>query len=164
MRAVAVCGVLRHILDRMWQADRPRIGAVMFVFRPDAKFLMFHRTKGCGQGQWSVPGGKVEHGETVRETAIREVKEETGLRVQGARIIAVTEEAPCSCGEHWLTFWLKSEGPVQGEPVLNEEGDQFRWVRWGDWPQPLWQPYWDDLFTALNSEQRIGMTGGMAHD
>ena len=37
------------------------------------------------KGEWSIPGGRQEAGETVRETAVREVREETGLTIGDLR-------------------------------------------------------------------------------
>lgn len=134
----------------------------MFVCRPDGTFLMQRQVSGCAIGTWSLPGGKVRKGESIREAAIREVREETGIRVQGNRIVAITEAPSCPCSKHKIIFWLKSEGTIPGEdPILNYGSSDFQWVKWGDWPQPLWQPYWDDLFKALNSSHKVGMAGGL---
>ncbi len=43
------------------------------------------------QGQWSIPGGLLEVGETLREAAIREAYEETGLRVEAGKLLGVFE-------------------------------------------------------------------------
>ena len=147
----------------MWQANRPRIAVAVFVCRPDGMFLMQRgsRSRYCGAGEWSVPGGKVRNGETAREAAVREVRAETGLRIQGVQTVAVTEQPLCACGEHWITFWLKTEGGVIGSLDTTKNTDGHQWVKWGDWPQPLYQPQWDNLFDTLDSSHRISMTGGL---
>ena len=45
----------------------------------DGNLLLVRRGHGPAAGQWSVPGGRVEHGETIAEAVVREVREETGL-------------------------------------------------------------------------------------
>jgi 8-oxo-dGTP diphosphatase len=43
------------------------------------QILLIRRAHGPGQGTWSVPGGRVEWGETMAEAVVRELREETGL-------------------------------------------------------------------------------------
>jgi 8-oxo-dGTP pyrophosphatase MutT (NUDIX family) len=40
-------------------------------------------------GSWSIPGGRMEPGETIRQTAIRETREETGYKVELARLVGI---------------------------------------------------------------------------
>ena len=69
--------------------SRPRpilsVGAV--VFRRD-EVLLVRRGRPPFAGHWSIPGGKVEPGETMREAVLREVAEETGVR---ARVIGLID-------------------------------------------------------------------------
>ena len=43
------------------------------------ELLMVRRATDPGKGRWALPGGRVEHGETVAEATLRELEEETGL-------------------------------------------------------------------------------------
>ena len=52
------------------------VGAVAVV---DGRLLLIRRGHGPAAGEWSVPGGRVEGGETLAEAIVREVGEETGL-------------------------------------------------------------------------------------
>ena len=58
---------------------RPVLAASAAVFR-GREVLLVKRGQKLGQGLWSLPGGKVEFGETVGNAALREVLEETGIR------------------------------------------------------------------------------------
>lgn len=58
-----------------------RTAAAIILF-PDNKILLIKRSTKVFRGYWALPGGKVETGETVEEAVVREVREETGLKVK----------------------------------------------------------------------------------
>lgn len=70
-------GYIREL--RKLVGHRPLIlpGAVVLVFNNEGKLLLQHRS----DGGWGLPGGLMELGESLEETARREVKEETGLDI-----------------------------------------------------------------------------------
>lgn len=59
-------------------ATRPVLAASVAVFR-DGKVLLATRTKPPADRLWSLPGGKVEAGETLEQAALRELEEEVGV-------------------------------------------------------------------------------------
>ena len=63
-----------------------RLGASAIIFNDEGKFLL---TKRADNGEWCLPGGAVEAGESVAEACIREVFEETGLNVRVKRLVGV---------------------------------------------------------------------------
>lgn len=66
------------------------------VITDDARrILLIRRGHPPGEGQWSVPGGRVEPGESDAEAVVREVREETGLEVRAGTLLgAVVREGP----------------------------------------------------------------------
>lgn len=69
---------------------RPVVGVGVVVFREDA-VLLVRRGRPPRLGEWSLPGGGQETGETVREAALREVREETGLEVELIGLVDVVD-------------------------------------------------------------------------
>ncbi|HET7528912.1 MAG TPA: NUDIX domain-containing protein [Candidatus Saccharimonadales bacterium] len=58
--------------------EQPRVGVGVMVFRNGSQVLL-HRRKGShGAGEYASPGGHLEHGESVEECVLREIKEEAG--------------------------------------------------------------------------------------
>ena len=68
--------------------ERPMVGVGVVVWR-GPQFLLIRRGKPPRAGSWSLPGGMQELGETVRETAAREIREETGLEIEVSDLIDV---------------------------------------------------------------------------
>lgn len=69
---------------------RPLVGVGAVVQMGD-KILLVQRAEEPGKGLWSIPGGLVEVGETLRDAAKREVEEETGISVEIGELIDVME-------------------------------------------------------------------------
>ncbi len=68
--------------------DRPIVG-VGAVIVEDGRALVVRRASEPLKGRWSIPGGAVEVGETLREAAAREALEETGLAVEAGEVLEV---------------------------------------------------------------------------
>ena len=67
--------------------DRPLVGIGAVVLRP-ASALLIRRAQAPSAGQWSIPGGAQEIGETAEAAARRELREETGLTVGALHLVA----------------------------------------------------------------------------
>jgi 8-oxo-dGTP diphosphatase len=70
--------------------ERPVVSVGAVVVNGD-RVLLIKRGQPPLQGQWSLPGGVVEIGETLREAVVREVREETGLEVEAGAVIEVLD-------------------------------------------------------------------------
>ncbi len=91
-------------------------GASVFVAR--------RKPGGSMGGKWEFPGGKLEAGESDRDAAIREFREEFNLEIAVGP--AIGESSFCNCGKQYeLVAMLVG---FEGEPRSLHEHDQFRWV------------------------------------
>jgi 8-oxo-dGTP diphosphatase len=71
----------------------PCVGAV--VFDPQGRLLMIQRGHDPGAGLWSIPGGRIEPGETDEQALVRELLEETNLHVIVGKFVgSVRREGP----------------------------------------------------------------------
>jgi ADP-ribose pyrophosphatase YjhB (NUDIX family) len=70
--------------------DRPIVGVGAVIVNKD-RVLLARRARPPLQGRWSIPGGVVELGETLRQAAEREALEETGLVVKAKEVVEVLD-------------------------------------------------------------------------
>jgi 8-oxo-dGTP diphosphatase len=109
----------------------PRVGIGAVVLRPDG-VLLVRRGRPPALGQWSIPGGAQELGETVEAAARRELFEETGLRVGALTLVAHVDSIhPDPDGRiryHYtiLDFAARWQG---GEPVPGDDVTAAAFVR-----------------------------------
>jgi mutator protein MutT len=68
----------------------PVVGVGGVVIR-DGRALLIRRGTPPLQGRWSIPGGRVEWGETIEQAVLRELREETGLEARAIELIEVVE-------------------------------------------------------------------------
>jgi 8-oxo-dGTP diphosphatase len=68
--------------------ELPLVGVGAIIIEGD-RVLLVKRAHPPIQGQWSIPGGVLEVGEMVREAAVREAREETGLVVEPGELLGV---------------------------------------------------------------------------
>lgn len=76
--------------DKRTYLDHPFVGVGAVVWRGD-EFLLVQRSKEPRRGEWTIPGGRQDIGETVRETAIREIMEETHVQIEIVGLVDVVD-------------------------------------------------------------------------
>lgn len=95
----------------------------------DGCLLMVKRGQGARVGDWAVPGGRQEFGETLAETAIREVREETGLIVEVGDIAWVGDALDDADPPAWHYTLVDFHATVVGgELIAGDDALEVRWV------------------------------------
>lgn len=95
------------------------------VHDPDGRLLLIRRAHPPGKGLWSLPGGRVEHGESDEAALIREVREETGLTVEVNDLVGTVERA----GPAGARFDIYDYAATVSAGTLRP-GDDASAVRW----------------------------------
>jgi 8-oxo-dGTP diphosphatase len=112
--------------------DFPRVGVGAVVIK-DSKVLLVRRGIPPSEGFWAIPGGHVELGETLQETAEREILEETRIVIKaGDPIYAFDLIERDDSGRirfHFIVVDVEGEY-VSGEPRGSDDALEARWLSW----------------------------------
>ena len=94
-----------------------------------------------GEGTWTMPGGKLHFGERLEDGAYREVREETGIKINKKKLKLISVSNDIVPGAHFITLGFLCEN-FQGEPKVMEPDEITEW-RWSDLkklPRPIFFP------------------------
>jgi 8-oxo-dGTP diphosphatase len=108
------------------RASAPEV-AVGAVCTHLGALLLVRRGRGPAQGEWSVPGGRVEWGETLHEAVVRETYEETGLEVVVDRFLGWVERIHDPYHYVILDFEV-SMLDRSSAPVAGDDAAEVAWV------------------------------------
>ena len=141
--------------------EKKRVGAGfgVIVLNGDGKVLLGRRHPDPDKadsafrsaGEWSLPGGKLEWGETFEEGSIRETKEETDLTIKNPKVISVhnckNEHA------HFMTVGILAE-KYEGEPKVMEPNEmtEWGWFDLNDLPSPRYFPSFEVIENYKNKQ------------
>jgi len=112
------------------RATRPVLAASIAVFR-DGKVLLATRTRPPADQLWSLPGGKVEAGESLEDAALRELEEEVGVtaRIIGFnRHVEIVGREPDGAVTHHFVIASFVGAWVSGEPRPGPEAGAVLWA------------------------------------
>ena len=107
----------------------PRLAVGAVVLRGDGAVLLVRRARPPAVGSWTLPGGKVEDGETPEQAIAREVLEETGLRVEVGEILETLVLEREGFSYRIVDFLCRGEGEVAGA----DDVSAARWVLPHEW-------------------------------
>jgi 8-oxo-dGTP diphosphatase len=104
---------------------RPELCVGAIVRRRDT-LLLVRRGREPAIGTWSVPGGRVERGETMAQAVERELAEETGLLGRCGRLVGWVERI--SDEHHFVIADFEVELEGEDEPRAGDDADEARFV------------------------------------
>ena len=116
--------------DDRFYPSRPVLAASVAVLR-EGRILLAMRGKPPSEGLFSLPGGKVEIGETLGEAALRELREEVGVEAKLIGLIAPVEfieRDEKGHIRHHVVIAAHAARWVSGEPQTGPEAKEIRWV------------------------------------
>lgn len=134
----------------------PKVAVGILVINKDRILLGERHPALPAGGFWSIPIGRLEWGEMIKECGLRELKEESGLTAENLRFISIHNVVlPES---HFLTMCLLAEG-VKGEPGVTspQEIVQWKWFKTSNLPNPLLYPI-QDMIRAYEEQKNEGFS------
>lgn len=112
-------------------AEKRPLCAVGAIVLERGELLLVKRDREPARNQWSLPGGRVEWGESLREAVTREVREETGIEIEVEGLAGIAERIiPDDEGDvsfHYviMDFWAR---PKSRDIVAGDDAIEARWV------------------------------------
>jgi len=120
--------------------ERPKIGVGVIIIKGN-KVLLGKRKNSHGKGCWCFPGGHLEFNEEIENCAIREVEEETGIKIKNLKRVTFTNDIFKKENKHYVTLFLVADY-LSGKVRLKEpeKCEKWKWFKWNKLPSPLFLP------------------------
>ncbi|KAI2469512.1 NUDIX hydrolase domain-like protein [Annulohypoxylon bovei var. microspora] len=132
-----------------------RVGVAAVIRNSEGKLVVGKRMGSHGAGTWQFPGGHLEMGESFLECAERETLEETGLKVKGEKVLAVTNDVFDPANKHYITVFVmcqRDNENDQPEILEPEKCECWRWIGWDEVRK--WCDHHDDDVTPAWAQNK----------
>lgn len=131
-------------------SERPLVGLGVLI-RKDGKVLIGKRKGSHGGGRWAPPGGHLEFNEEFDECAVRETREEAGIKIKNIKFLTAINDIMNKEGQHYITIYMVADY-ASGEPKVMEPDrwSEWRWFSWNSLPEPLFIPMQNLLKQGLD--------------
>ena len=120
--------------DGRWYPEYPMVGVAAVIFR-EGQVLLAKRGKEPNRGKRSTPGGRLELGETIFETACREVLEECSIEIEVESVIDADDilihDDDGRVKYHFADIYVKAKY-ISGEAKAQSDVAECRWVTPGE--------------------------------
>lgn len=131
----------------MQEILRARVGVGILILNSEGQVLLGRRVADesksdlKGAGTWTLPGGKVEFGDSLWKTVEKEVAEETGLAVLDMDVVSVSDDLVP--GKHYVTIGFAAR-VADGVPSVDNDPDadieEWKWFSLDALPTPMFFP------------------------
>lgn len=130
----------------MDRTEKVELTTLCLIYK-DNKILLQNRVKKDWKG-YALPGGHIEKNESIVESVIREMKEETGLTIENLKLCGV-KQFPIEDGRY-IVFLFKTD-EFEGELVSSEEG-KMEWIDRNELPLLNTVNDFAELLEVMDSE------------
>ena len=116
--------------DNRWYPQLPMVAAHSLVLK-EGRMLLVKRSKEPSKGKWSLPGGRIELGETIYEAAKREVLEECSVEIEIDRLLDVADsiirDEEGNTRYHFVLIYLLARYK-SGDITAQSDAEDVKWV------------------------------------
>ncbi|WP_105385222.1 NUDIX hydrolase [Neorhizobium alkalisoli] len=113
--------------------SNPVLAASAVIRDESSRILLVQRANPPDMGCWTLPGGRVDPGETLEQAAIREVFEETGLTISIVRELGQLDVPDGKGGVYEIHDFLAEK--MSGEAVAGDDAAAIGWFRSDELPE-----------------------------
>jgi 8-oxo-dGTP diphosphatase len=123
-------------------SNKPSVGLGVLIFNHKNEILLGKRINSHGDSTWGPPGGHLEFGESFENCAIREVLEETGLKIHSPQFLAITNDIFYKEQKHYVSVFMTAD--YQSEQIIQNcephKTQNWQWFNLSDLPSDLFLP------------------------
>jgi 8-oxo-dGTP diphosphatase len=114
------------------KSNRPYLAVRAIITDESGNVLILKRTgNSCKSGEWCLPGGCIDYGQTAVEALIREIKEETSLTCQKVKFLFYLDSLPEKhLVLHYINLYFFCI--ADGQIILNHESSDYLWIGPGE--------------------------------
>lgn len=133
----------------------PVLGVGAVIWNDKSEIVLIRRGKAPRRDQWSIPGGHLEWGESLRDAVLREVREETGLIVEIAGLIdtvdLITRNETGDATRHYVLVDFAAR-LIAGELRAGSDATEARWVAFSGLND---YPLWSETRRVIEESRRV---------
>lgn len=133
----------------MSRAEKIVLTTMCMIYDADGNVLVENRVNPDWPGI-TFPGGHVEPGESITQSVIREIKEETGLEITSPKICGL-KQFPTNDGSRYIVLFYKTD-KFQGELRPSDEGDVF-WIKGSELSNYNLAGDFDEMYDIFTSDE-----------